>query len=45
MRFYSGRPMPISHVISWTSGQLFILALLLGPWVFLAMFLTGHLPI
>ena len=45
MRFYSGRPMPISHVISWLAGQLFILALLLGPWVCLALFLTGHLPI
>lgn len=45
MRFNSGRPMPISHVITWTASQLFILALLLGPFVFLALFLTGHLPI
>jgi hypothetical protein len=45
MKFNSGRHMPISHVISWSAGQLVLLVLLLGPWVFLALFLTGQMPI
>lgn len=44
MRFRSGRHMPLSHVIRWSLSQLLILAFLLGPWVFIALFLTGHLP-
>ena len=44
MKFNSGRHMPLSHVIRWTAGQLAFLVVLLGPFVLLALFLTGQWP-
>lgn len=44
MKFNSGRPIPLYHVIRWISGQLAFLVFLLGPFVLLALFLTGQWP-
>lgn len=41
MQFKSGRHMPLSHVVRWTLGQVFLLWFFLGPFVLLAFFLTG----
>lgn len=44
MQFRSGHHMPLTHVLRWSFSQLVLLTFFVGPWVFIALFLTGHLP-